>query len=199
MRIYPVSIAHHNFWQYPCICAKKVRTAGETDSAHRVKEYWGKRCSASDKGLVFKAYLVCNKRDKLAVSGFSLANIYSIAEKAVEGIDIASVPSYLDSVANSPLNARRRSGEFLCNRRIQKLCDAFEHLAVINAGYYRLAQLVIPFDVRRNAYLVDNIRNDYFKVGAAFLMYRGAARTYVGVNVQHSLYPVAEHLNVKRL
>lgn len=105
MRIYPASIAHHNFWQYPCICAKKVRTAGETDSAHRVKEYWGKHCSASDKGLVFKAYLVCNKRDKLAVSGFSLANIYSIAEKAVEGVYIAPVPSNFNRVADSSLNS----------------------------------------------------------------------------------------------
>ena len=49
-------------------------------------------------GLEFKAYFVCDKCDKFAVCGL-VACAYCVAEEAVEGVDISSVPCYLNGLA----------------------------------------------------------------------------------------------------
>lgn len=63
-------------------------------------------------GLEFKAYFVCDKCDKFAVCGLALACVYGVAEEAVEGVDISSVPCYLNGMAYGSFHSGGRSCEF---------------------------------------------------------------------------------------
>ena len=55
--------------------------------------------------------LVCNKRNKFRVGGFSLGIADGIAEKSLQSVQIPSVPGNFDGVANCPFHTGRRGLE----------------------------------------------------------------------------------------
>ena len=67
--------------------------------------------------------LICDKRDKLRIGGFSLGIADSIAEKSLQSIQIASVPCHFNSMSDGTLHSGRGSLECLGDLRVQYLGD----------------------------------------------------------------------------
>ena len=55
-------------------------------------------------GLELQLELVRNQGDELRIGGFALGVGHGVAEEALEGVEIPSVPGYLDGVADGPLH-----------------------------------------------------------------------------------------------
>lgn len=68
-----------------------------------------KLCSLG--GLELKLELVCDKGNEFRIRGFSLGIANRVAKEPLQSIQIASVPSHLDGVANGPLYSGRRGLE----------------------------------------------------------------------------------------
>jgi hypothetical protein len=71
--------------------------------------------------LIFQPQIICNHCDEFGVCGFAAGILDSIAEIAVEGIHISSVPRYLYGVTDSTFHAARGGLVFLENYRTWKL------------------------------------------------------------------------------
>ena len=69
--------------------------------------------------LELKLELVRNQGDELRIGGLALGVADGVAEEALQGIQIPSVPGYLDSVADGPLYSGRRGLEGLGNLGIK--------------------------------------------------------------------------------
>ena len=74
-------------------------------------------------GLQLKLELVCDKSDKFGIRGFSLGITDSIAEKSLECVQIATIPSYFNSVTDGTLHSGRGGLECLGDLRVQYLGD----------------------------------------------------------------------------
>ena len=74
-------------------------------------------------GLQLKLQFVSDKGDKLRIRGFSLGIADGIAEESLQGIQIASVPGYFDSVTDGPLHSAGGSLEGLCHLGVQYFGD----------------------------------------------------------------------------
>ena len=70
-------------------------------------------------GFELKLELVRNQGDKLRIGGLALGVAHSVAEEALQGVQISSVPGHLDGVANGPLHSRRRGLEGLCHLGVE--------------------------------------------------------------------------------
>ena len=66
---------------------------------------------------------ICNKRNKFRICGFSLCIADGIAEKSLEGIQVATVPGDFDGVTDGPLHAAGGGLECLGYLRVQYLGD----------------------------------------------------------------------------
>ena len=73
-------------------------------------------------GLQLKLQFISNKGDKFRIRGFSFGIADGIAEKSLEGIQIASVPGDFDGMADGPLYSGR------CG------LECFRHLGVEHLG-----------------------------------------------------------------
>ena len=54
---------------------------------------------------VFKAELIGDKCNKFGVCRLALADAHCVAEKRIDGVDIASVPCRFDCMADSTFNS----------------------------------------------------------------------------------------------
>ena len=72
-------------------------------------------------GFELKLELVRNQGDKLGVCGLSLGVAHSVAEEALQSVQIAPVPGHLDGVADGPLYPGRRGAEGLCHLGVEHL------------------------------------------------------------------------------
>ena len=70
-----------------------------------------------------KLELICYKRNKFGIRGFSLGIADGIAKKSLQSVQIPSVPCYFDGVTDGPLHSGRRGLECLSHLRIQYLGD----------------------------------------------------------------------------
>ena len=61
--------------------------------------------------LQLKLQIVSDKGDEFGIRGFSLGIADGIAEKSLQGIQVASVPGDFDSVSYGPLHSRWRGLE----------------------------------------------------------------------------------------
>ena len=73
--------------------------------------------------LQLKLELVCDKRNKLRIRGFSLGIADGVAKEALEGIQVAPIPGHLDGVANGPFHSGRGGVECLRHLGVQYLGD----------------------------------------------------------------------------
>ena len=72
--------------------------------------------------------LICNKRDKFGICGFSLGIADGIAEKSLQSVQIASVPGYFDSMADGTLHAAGGGLECFRHLGVQYLGDGIHGL-----------------------------------------------------------------------
>ena len=73
--------------------------------------------------LKLKLELVRNEGDELRIGGLALGVAHGVAEEPLQGIQIPSVPSHFNGVADGPLYSGRRGLEGLCHLGIQHLGD----------------------------------------------------------------------------
>ena len=101
---------------------------------------------------------VSDHGDELRVCGLSLGVAHSIAEEALKGIQVASVPGYLDGVANGALDAAGGGLEGLRHLRVQYLRDGVDDIHVVDGNDDRLTQVLVSLDVGGNADFMDEVR-----------------------------------------
>ena len=106
--------------------------------------------------------MVSDKRNELGVCGFSACGVHGVGEYPCQHVNIASVPCYLDSVADSALNSRRGRLIALCNGGIEQLCDAVYHLIVVYRQHDSGAQIVIALDVSGDSDLMYYLGDSTF-------------------------------------
>ena len=66
---------------------------------------------------------VGDQGDELGVCGLSLGVAHSVAEEALQSVQIAPVPGYLDGVSYGPLHSRRGGAKGLGNLGVKDLGD----------------------------------------------------------------------------
>ena len=114
--------------------------------------------------------MIRNHCDKLAVRGLTARVLDSIAEITVESIYVASVPRYLDCVADSALNTACCGLIFLRHARIKYLGYAVYHIVVLYGQQYGSAQILVALNVGGDADLVDYPRYLGLNIGSAFIV-----------------------------
>ena len=70
--------------------------------------------------------LVCDQSDELTIGGFSLGIGNRVPKEPLKGIQIASVPSYLDGMADGSFHSAGGGLEGFCNLGIQNLGDGID-------------------------------------------------------------------------
>lgn len=103
--------------------------------------------------------LICDHRDEFAVRWLRLADVDRVAEQAADAVDVAAGPGHLDGMANRALDAGRRCFVFLGNGRIERFRDRAENFDVVVHHRNRFAQVLISFNMRRNADFMYDGRN----------------------------------------
>ena len=74
-------------------------------------------------GLQLKLQFICNKGDEFRFGGFSLGVADGIAEKSLECVQVASVPSNLDSMADGSFDSGWCGLECFCHLGVEHFCD----------------------------------------------------------------------------
>ena len=79
-------------------------------------------------GTVFELELelVCNQCNKLRIGGLALGITDRIPKESLQRIQIASVPSYFNGVADGSFDSAGRGLKGLCHLRIQNLGDCVD-------------------------------------------------------------------------
>ena len=75
--------------------------------------------------------LVRNECDELRIGWFSFGVTDRVSKEALECIEIATIPSYLNGVANGSLHAAGRGLEGLGDLRIEDLRDGVDHIHIV--------------------------------------------------------------------
>ena len=73
--------------------------------------------------LQLKLELVCDEGDEFRIRGFSLGVADGIAEESLQGVQVASVPGYLDGMADGPFHPAGGGLECFCHLRVEHLGD----------------------------------------------------------------------------
>ena len=100
--------------------------------------------------------LVCNKRNKFRIRGLSLGIADGIAEKSLQSVQVASVPGYLDGMADGTLHAAGCGLECFCHLRVKHLGDGIDHIHVVDGNDDSFPQVLITLDVSGDTDLVDD-------------------------------------------
>ena len=106
---------------------------------------------------------VGNQGDELTIGGLSLGVGHRVAKEALEGVQISSVPGYLDGVADGPLYPGRRGAEGLCHLGVEHLGNGVDHIHIIHGDDDGLPQILVALDVGGNA---DGVRCHVYGVNA---------------------------------
>ena len=83
--------------------------------------------------LQLKLQFVSDKRNKLTIRGFSLGIADGIAEKSLQGVQIASVPGHFDGMPDSTFHPAGGGLEGLCHLGVQDLGDGIDHVHIIDS------------------------------------------------------------------
>ena len=73
--------------------------------------------------FIFEAEIICNHGDKFAVGRLAPIVLNGVSEVGIEGVNISSVPSYFDCMANRPLYSGGGGGVFFRNGGVKYLCN----------------------------------------------------------------------------
>ena len=106
--ISPRTFAVHGVFDHPPKSRKPVAAQSEIGNLGR---------------LQLKLQFVSDKCNKFGIGGFSLGITDGIAEKSLQGIQIASVPGYFNGVTNGTLHTAGGGLECFCHLGVQYLGD----------------------------------------------------------------------------
>ena len=98
--------------------------------------------------------LVSDKCNKFGISRLAFCIADSIAEEALEGIQVTSVPGNFNSVSDSAFYAAGSGLESLCHLGVQDFRDGIDHVHIIHGDDDGLPQILIAFDMSGNTDLV---------------------------------------------
>ena len=115
-------------------------------------------------GFVLQAEIVCDHGDEFRIGGLPAGILNGVAEKAVQHVQIAPIPSHLDSMANGTLHAGGGSAVMLGNRGIKNLGNGIDDLVVLDHHDDGTAEILITLDMCRNADLVNDLGDLRLKI-----------------------------------
>ena len=102
--------------------------------------------------LELKLQPVSDKRDKLTIRGLALGITHRVAKEALQGVQVPSVPGYLDGVANGPLYPAWGGLEGLGHLGVQNLGDGVRGLSAHAGGFQErrnrkgfIAFFIVPY------------------------------------------------------
>ena len=79
-----------------------------------------------------------------------------VAEVAVQGIHIATVPCHLDGVADGPLHTAGGGAVFLGDLRVETLGDGVDVLRLVHGEQDGIPQELVALDMGRDGIRVGN-------------------------------------------
>ena len=101
---------------------------------------------------------VRDQGNKLTVRGLALGVRYRVAKEALQGVEIAPVPGYLDSVANGPLYPGRGGLEGFGHLGVENLGDGIRGLSAHAGGFQErrnrkgfIAFFIVPYSTALRA------------------------------------------------
>ena len=100
--------------------------------------------------------LVSYQGNEFRIGRFSLGIADGIAEKSLQGIQVASVPGHFDGVADSTLDTAGGGLECFCHLGVQYLGDSVDDIHVVYRNDDGFAQVLVAFDMGGNTDLVDD-------------------------------------------
>ena len=115
--------------------------------------------------LQLKLQFISDKCYKFGIRGFSLGIADGIAEKSLEGIQVASVPGYFDGMADGPLHSGRSGLEGLRHLGVEDFRDRVDHVHIVDGDDDRLPQVLVPLDMGGDSDLVDDARDHGLDAG----------------------------------
>ena len=83
-------------------------------------------------GLQLEGQFICDKGDELTIRGFSLGIADGIAEKSLERIQVASIPSYFDGMADGTLHTAGGGLESFCHLGVKHLGDGIDDVHIVD-------------------------------------------------------------------
>ena len=95
-------------------------------------------------------HLISYHRNKLRVGRFAAQIVDGVAEVAVQGIHIATVPCHLDGVADGPLYPAGGGAVFLGDLRGETLGGGVDVLRLVHGEQDGIPQELVAFDVGRD-------------------------------------------------
>ena len=101
---------------------------------------------------------VCYQCDKLTIRGLALGVAHRVAEEALQGVEIAPVPGYLDGVANGPFYPAGGGLEGFGHLGVENLGDGVRGLSAHAGGFQErrnrkgfIAFFIVPYSTALRA------------------------------------------------
>ena len=101
-------------------------------------------------------HLVGDHRNKFAVGGLATQVVDGVAEVAVEGVHITSIPRHLDGVADGTLHPAGGGAVFLGDFRVQTLGHGVDILRLVHGEQDGIPQELVALDMGRHGIRVGN-------------------------------------------
>ena len=90
---------------------------------------------------------VRDQGDKLTVGGLALGVAHGVAKEALQGVEIAPVPGYLDGVANGPLYPGRGGLEGFGHLGVENLGDGVDNVHIVHRQDDGLSEILVALDM----------------------------------------------------
>ena len=105
---------------------------------------------------LIQPHLVGDHGNEFRICGLAAQVVDGVAEVAVQGIHIATVPCHLDGVADGPLYPAGGGAVFLGDLRVETLGDGVDVLRLVHGEQDGIPQELVAFDVGRDGIRVGN-------------------------------------------
>ena len=92
---------------------------------------------------------ICNKRNKFGIRGFALGIADGVAEKSLQGIQVASVPGYFDGMADGTLHPAGGGLEGFRHLGVEHLGDGIRVPDGPRRGYQKKTIYCIVYSFRQ--------------------------------------------------
>ena len=114
-------------------------------------------------GLELQGQFVCDKGDKFGIRGFSLCIADCVPKEPLKGIQITSVPSYFDGMADGSFHSTGCGLEGLGHLGVQYLGDGIDDIHIVHRNDDGLSQILVALDVSGDA---DDVHYAVYGVNA---------------------------------
>ena len=113
---------------------------------------------------MFEPDPVGDHRDKLAVGRLAAAVLDGVAEVGIEHLDVAPVPRDLNRMADGAFDAGRSRLKIIGDCRVELFGNRVDDLHILQRENNRPTQVMVPFNVGRDANLVQDVGDDDFQL-----------------------------------